>query len=96
MIINGIEIPDAGTTKQYLPDNIGGWMYVVTTDVQVEQVRLDQFKSRIDDMKAHIAQLQAVVDDIAPVVADFEEAIKDIPVHPSAPSENATSTPDHL
>lgn len=76
MQTNGKTIPDAGSTKEYITDPIGGWMYVITTSVDVTQVRLDDFKAHIDDMKSQIVSLQATVAELEPQV---DIAIQDMP-----------------
>lgn len=59
-----MELPVAGTTKQYLPDAVGGWMYVVVTTITVEQRRLDQFEADVIDAQKELELAQAKVDDL--------------------------------
>ncbi len=87
------DIPQAGTTKQYIPDTYGGWFYTITTTITVEQQRLDKAQAHVDDIKARIIADQALVDELEPVLATIP-LIKDTPVD-IAPSI-ASSTPNTL
>lgn len=66
MEINGITIPDEGSTKQYIPDPIGGWLYEVTTYVSVKQKRLSEVQEAVTEAHAKIAEAQAVIDALMP------------------------------
>lgn len=83
MEINGITVPDSGVSVQYIPDPIGGWMYVVTTSVAVEQKNLQSFQTQLDDAKAKLAEDQAQVDELTTQAQNFEAAINAATVEPS-------------
>lgn len=94
MQVNNIIVPDAGTTKEYISDPIGGWMYVVTTTTEVEQQNLQQFKGNLADIKAQRDNLQALIDEIEPHAVSFEEAVEKVaPLELPAIEASATSTP---
>lgn len=50
--VNGIEIPEAGATQEYITDKVGGFMYLVTTNVTVNQYRLDEYEKMLALAKA--------------------------------------------
>ncbi len=87
-------LPQAGSTKQYIPDTVGGWLYTVTTTVTVEQQRLDKAQANVDDIKARIIADQALVDELEPVLATIP-LVKDPPID-LVPVETASSTPTIL
>lgn len=88
MITNGIEIPDAGSTREYIADKIGGWVYVITTTVVVEQKRLDGFNQEIADAQKAVEEAQARLTELqekAPEITVDFPTIKDEPVASSTP-----------
>lgn len=74
MEINNITVPDAGTTTQYIPDPIGGWLYVVTTVISVTQKHLSQVQDDLAAAQAKVVEAQAVADALAPIVMSLQEA----------------------
>lgn len=90
MQVNNVTIPDAGLTREYIPDAIGGWMYIVTTTVSVEQKNLGDFQAQFEEAKERLVDAQAEVDRLTPIAANFKAALPD-----EMPAEitSATSTP---
>lgn len=89
MTINGITVPDEGSTTQYIPDPIGGWMYVSTTTVTVTQKALATIQSDLNAAQTAVTEAQAIVDQLAPEVASFEAAV----VAQQGPPEQSIPTP---
>lgn len=90
-------MPDAGSSKQYFADPVGGWMYVATTTITVEQKNLNEFTSQLNEAKQRLLEAQALVDELEPQATAFETAIaaQPKPVVLDVPPvlDNATSTP---
>lgn len=87
MQTNGITVPDAGSTTQYFPDPIGGWMYIATTTVSVQQKALADIQNDLESAKAQLVATQAIIDELSPQVADFQTAIKALPAPVAAVAE---------
>lgn len=75
METNGITVPDGGTSRQYIADPIGGWLYIVTTIVAVQQQNLSTFQKQLEDAKEQLQKAQALVDELAPHAQDLASAI---------------------
>lgn len=80
MQVNNVTIPDPVTTTEYIADTIGGWMYVVTKTVSVNQQNLQQFQGKLDAAKTQLAEAQALVDELQPAADAFATAIAALPV----------------
>lgn len=65
-------------------------MYVVSTDVRVEQHTLDDFQSKLTDAEKRLADAQAEIAELQPISTAFEDALSKLSP-PPAPKE-ATST----
>lgn len=87
MKVNDIEVPDAGSTTQYVPDTVGGWMYVVTTSITVDQQNLNDFQAQVDDATAQIAKLQAFVDAAQPQADTLANAVAPVEVSATSTQE---------
>jgi hypothetical protein len=65
MQVNNVTVPDAGTTTEVIIDNVGGWAYIVTTTVAVQQQNLNDYQASlqttIDEATTQIAALQETV-----------------------------------
>lgn len=97
MQVNGLDIPEAGTTTQYIADGIGGWMYEVKTTTEVTQHNIAQFQAKLDSAKQQLAADQAIVDELEPQASAFEKAMADVALAPPfdvmpEPPTSATST----
>lgn len=84
--INGIDIPEAGTTVQRIADPIGGHLYTVTTLVTVEVGRLDEVQRQISAIQADIQEKQTLL-------AELQSKVVLIPVIPDIIPDTASSTP---
>ena len=99
MQINGITVPDPSTQTDYYPDPIGGWMYIVTTNVTVAQKALTDIQNDLAQAQAAVAANQAIVDALTPQITSFATAVAAVAPAPvdtptqSVLNSQATSTP---
>lgn len=85
--INGITIPDEGTTTTYVPDPVGGHMYVVLTTIRVQVQTLDVFQTQLDAARARLAKAQADIEELTPQIETLKSFIEPVD------TLNATSSP---
>lgn len=83
MQINNIEIPDEGVTKEYIADPIGGIMYVVYTNVSVQQLSLIDFQAKADSARQEVVTSQALADELETQATDFAQAVQLVQATPS-------------
>ena len=94
MVTNGITVPDAGSTTQYISDSVGGWLYAVTTTITVEQSSLTDFQAKVDAAKAQLVAAQALVDELQPAADSFAAILTSQAKLTTPPVfEQASSTP---
>lgn len=89
MITNGINVPDASSSKEYIADPIGGWMYIVTTTVSVAQEKLSDFGQKIAEATKRVEVAQAELAELQTQKPVVDEAIFQMPIKPDV----ASSTP---
>lgn len=75
METNKITVPDPSSTTQYIVDPVGGWMYIVTTTVTVENKSLAEFHAKVSDAQAQLDAAQALVNELKPQAVAFATAI---------------------
>lgn len=76
-----MELPTEGETKQFLPDPVGGWMYIVYTTTRIEQKRLDQIQDDIKNAALKLTQAQAEVNELQ-AAADVVAALPTVALKP--------------
>lgn len=83
-------------TTEYRPDPIGGWLYEIITNVQVNMKKLSDAQADVDKVKQQIADLQAHLEVIEPKTVELANAMKPEPAVIDTGLESATSTPVKL
>lgn len=75
MEVNGITIPDEGTTRNYIPDAEGGHLYEVVTSISVYQHPIDFMDMRVSEVQAKVVDLQAEVAELEAQKSQIDAAV---------------------
>lgn len=72
------DIPAAGTTVQYIPDPKAGWMYIVTTQTNVQQAPITYLEDEIASAQQEITHKQAELATLISTKATVDTAIAEV------------------
>lgn len=96
---NNVTVPDAGSSVQYITDDIGGWIYKVTTTIDVEQQNLADAQSKLAVAQQQLSDAQALIDALTPEVSTLMTSVSAQPIAPislNTTSQEATSSPQTM
>lgn len=87
----GITIPDNGSTTEYIDDPIGGWQYIVTTTVNVQQRNIASIQAEIASLSTSIATQQARADELISKLAVFQQHVQEEQALAASPDQGTTT-----